>query len=691
MKTTSWICLISLLFLVNSLLIAGCSQTITQSSSFPRSTTSTIRSPSTQPSSSPTMTTSTVQLPSTQPSSSPTTTTYTEQSPSTQPSSSPTTTTYTEQSPSTQPSSSPETTTPTASDVSGGNPATSTYYVAKDGSDSTGTGSFTNPWATPQKAATEMEAGDTCYIEAGTYSNTIVFDNSAWGKHVAAMIAPFGSGTSNAWETFENYNGGTVILELGAGYQFDETFGIDTNGQSYIQFIGLNVDGANAKWNIECVPSGNPYASSYSGIDSTNINIIDCSATSGQDGGIGDVASSNVLVNGCTINETNLDPVDEQVYFNFGSNITIENCLVENPVGAERCGIDVTDGCSDVTINNNTVCNTGGIGIYIGPNGIPQSNINIYDNLCYNNGNTGYGGAGIGLADEKGTASMTDINIYNNLLYGNARGFRVDQYGSTLYNFTFINNTLYDDGALTEIFIVSTHQYLNHCVIRNNIIFSLSKGSYGIAYNDYANGGITIDHNLFYNPSYAWSSKNIFGTSYLEDNPLLVNPTTDFDLSAGSPAIDSGSPVGAPAADFIGTSRPQGAGIDIGAYEYEEISLNTITTSTATTSTTTATTPAAPRYGRTFYLNPKRDYRLVGLIPRGTALWQKKYDRRTSVERAYSEEKGSHKLADPRVRGLEKIKIHTYLALCAQIIKRIGAAIAEGLIIPEALPFPVRT
>ena len=97
------------------------------------------------------------------------------------------------------------------------------------------------------------------------------------------------------------------------------------------------------------------------------------------------------------------------------------------------------------------------------------------------------------------------------------------------------------------------------------------------------------------------------------------------------------------------------------------------------------------QYGRTFYLNPNRDYRLVGLIPRGTALWQKKYDRRTSVERAYSEQKGSHKLADPRVRGLEKIKIHTYLALCAQIIKRIGAAITEGLIIPEALPLPVRT
>ena len=96
------------------------------------------------------------------------------------------------------------------------------------------------------------------------------------------------------------------------------------------------------------------------------------------------------------------------------------------------------------------------------------------------------------------------------------------------------------------------------------------------------------------------------------------------------------------------------------------------------------------KYGRTFYLNLGRDYRLVGPIPRGTLLWQQKYDRRTSVERAYSEEKGSHRLADLRVRGLAKVKIHVYLALCAQIIKRIGAAITEGVIKPELLSYPIR-
>jgi len=102
------------------------------------------------------------------------------------------------------------------------------------------------------------------------------------------------------------------------------------------------------------------------------------------------------------------------------------------------------------------------------------------------------------------------------------------------------------------------------------------------------------------------------------------------------------------------------------------------------------TTCSLSPYGKTFYLHPNRDYRLIGPIPRGTDLWQEKYNARTSVERAYSEEKGSHRLASPRVRGLSRVKTHVYLALCAQVIKRIGAAITERLTTPHPIPCPVR-
>ena len=96
-------------------------------------------------------------------------------------------------------------------------------------------------------------------------------------------------------------------------------------------------------------------------------------------------------------------------------------------------------------------------------------------------------------------------------------------------------------------------------------------------------------------------------------------------------------------------------------------------------------------YGKTFYLHPERDYRLIGPIPRGSDIWQEKYNARTSVERAYSEEKGSHHLANPRVRGLARVKTHVYLALSAQVIKRIGATIMESLSKPYPILYPVKT
>jgi len=96
-------------------------------------------------------------------------------------------------------------------------------------------------------------------------------------------------------------------------------------------------------------------------------------------------------------------------------------------------------------------------------------------------------------------------------------------------------------------------------------------------------------------------------------------------------------------------------------------------------------------YGKTFYLHPDRDYRLIGPIPRGTDLWQRKYNARTSVERAYSEQKGSHHLTNLRVRGLSRVRIHVYLALCAQVLKRIGEVITERFIKPHNVSCPVTT
>jgi hypothetical protein len=50
--------------------------------------------------------------------------------------------------------------------------------------------------------------------------------------------------------------------------------------------------------------------------------------------------------------------------------------------------------------------------------------------------------------------------------------------------------------------------------------------------------------------------------------PDFIVELPDYRLERGSPAIDAGTCEGAPETDIEGTPRPQGAGCDIGAYEY---------------------------------------------------------------------------------------------------------------------------
>ena len=79
------------------------------------------------------------------------------------------------------------------------------------------------------------------------------------------------------------------------------------------------------------------------------------------------------------------------------------------------------------------------------------------------------------------------------------------------------------------------------------------------------------------------------------------------------------------------------------------------------------------KVGKTFYLYPNKDLRLSGLIPRGSSLWKDLYAQRTAVERTNSTLKSpTHQLNRPRVRGLNNIQTHTYLAISALIVKEIG-------------------
>jgi hypothetical protein len=70
----------------------------------------------------------------------------------------------------------------------------------------------------------------------------------------------------------------------------------------------------------------------------------------------------------------------------------------------------------------------------------------------------------------------------------------------------------------------------------------------------------TVSYTDIDQTGYAGSSGNI------TSNPLFVG-ASDYHLQQSSPCIDNGTGVGAPSEDIEKTSRPQGAGYDMGAYE----------------------------------------------------------------------------------------------------------------------------
>ncbi|MHC4117355.1 MAG: choice-of-anchor Q domain-containing protein [Planctomycetota bacterium] len=128
-------------------------------------------------------------------------------------------------------------------------------------------------------------------------------------------------------------------------------------------------------------------------------------------------------------------------------------------------------------------------------------------------------------------------------------------HGITIYGCqggVIVNNLAYNPyggGFLAGIALGTTHGKTTseNTVVRNNLVDS--KIGLTAASN-------SADHNIIVKQP---------GRYFRDIDNLDVRHKPD------SPAIDSGSAVSAPAADIDGVQRPQGAGIDVGPYEFERV------------------------------------------------------------------------------------------------------------------------
>ncbi len=279
--------------------------------------------------------------------------------------------------------------------------------------------------------------------------------------------------------------------------------------------------------------------------------------------------------------------------------------------GITNHGAEATPNGPDGTwIHHNQLYDNGGKGISVtlGTNSVVEYNtiygngsVDVTDGIRFGSGDLAdfYGTGNICRYNTISTSTMTgiyiyyetDFQIYYNLIYNNGdNGIQLSHHaGGAVYNNTLYNNNEY------PILITQTSPGAN-VLIKNNVIHTSTNKTYGIFIYDAAVGHYTSDYNCIYETYFGrietggnysladWRTATGQDAHSMLADPLFVSTVTpDFRLQSGSPCKDAGVEVGL-TLDYAGKPVPINTTPDIGAYEFQGLSLEFNPTLIATVS-----------------------------------------------------------------------------------------------------------
>lgn len=241
-------------------------------------------------------------------------------------------------------------------------------------------------------------------------------------------------------------------------------------------------------------------------------------------------------------------------------------------------GISV--GASHATVENNSVENFAGDGLRgLGDYSVFENNLvmNCYDvNGNHDDGFQSWSSSPSGV----GTGEVVGLVLRGNTIINNVdpnQPHRGSLQGIGCFDGMFVDWTIENNVIIVDTYHGITLGGARNCKILNNTLIDPNNDRPGPATlrisrhkRGMSSSGCTVRNNLV-------SAISVQGEDMTVDHNLKIeDPTATFVDFAGrnlrlrkdSAAIDAGSAEMAPKVDIDGTPRPQGAAVDIGAYEY---------------------------------------------------------------------------------------------------------------------------
>ena len=477
-----------------------------------------------------------------------------------------------------------------------------TYYVKAGGNDSLDGLSDATAWASIAKVTAMAKSGDiVCFRSQDSWSSSTLPVLAATAG-VTYDGSTYGSGTRAKLKATGRYTGGSID-------------GVVNIYVSNVVFKGFEVDG-----NQQI--TGGIYIGFHAAIDTSNIMIDNCVVH--DNGGpeqtptnfyygilIGQVTYhklSNVAITNTEVYNTGHEGIS--IYPSRGTTgdnhvdtVLIRNCTIHDTAhwGGITWGnaIDAVNHSDNITIEYNTIYKAGNNGFSATtysdiPSPGSPNNVIVRYNLIYN---CLYG---ITFNPGNGNGTFGNTQIYGNILIDNGINFSGGKYNSKSQK--IYNNTIYIPTALKYgIYMNDGGIDTSGIDIKNNIIYTTAfpciKDWDGVIVTHsnnliYQSNGSSVTHIIgksgaTYNRAsvLTWepTSKNTLPgftggnlpTGFSGNYGINMVPNTNYFSITSGDAIDNGATLGSPYNGCINGAglttpifRPQGAGYDIGAYEY---------------------------------------------------------------------------------------------------------------------------